>query len=248
VEIAFWSPAVLAASEFVLVRKVARNEEYADNAGKWLLLEQLMMFHWLIDAQSGERTFDAGYGPGLFTEMCLQANAHVSAMDFSLLYCQGTRELIRILGEYHFSCEDLRALPFRGEIFDKIVCIEVLEHIPGEFEPQIFVQFHRVLSPGGSHPILHTSGRVVREAYARIGGLFPALLRSKRCRKVCCDPAGLRNQINNNDTRSLRRRLGEAGLNGTLETYQLAVARFGWFTRFLEWIPPPVLAGDRDPR
>lgn len=67
------------------------------------------------------------------------------AMDFSLLYCQRTRERVRGLGECHFSCGDLRAFPFRGEVFDKIVCVDVLEHIPREYEPQMFSEFHRVL-------------------------------------------------------------------------------------------------------
>jgi 2-polyprenyl-3-methyl-5-hydroxy-6-metoxy-1,4-benzoquinol methylase len=49
--------------------------------------------------------------------------------------------------EFQFSIQELGYLGFQSKIFDGIICIEVIEHLP-DITP-IIIEFHRILKPGG---------------------------------------------------------------------------------------------------
>jgi len=44
---------------------------------------------------------------------------------------------------------DIQALPFRDGSFDKVIVLEVIEHVPAESIPRYFGELRRVLAPGG---------------------------------------------------------------------------------------------------
>lgn len=104
----------------------------------------------LLNLQNGERVLDLGCGEGRHAiSASLLADTHVVGIDLSVtdLRTADTR-----LGEFNFPdcrfvCADGSRLPFADASFDKVVCAEVLEHVP-EYQG-ILKEIKRVLKPGG---------------------------------------------------------------------------------------------------
>lgn len=72
---------------------------------------------------------------------------------------------------------DLRTLPFREGAFDRIVCVDVFEHISPEVREEAIREMRRVLAPSGILVIAFPTGdgaaraeAQVRNAYARFTG------------------------------------------------------------------------------
>lgn len=93
----------------------------------------------LSDIRPGERILDAGCGGGRHTFHLCKADCLVVAMDLlreDLLKVQYMVSLMDNRGQKSATCETLLAdvnnLPFKTEAFHRIVCSEVLEHIPDD--------------------------------------------------------------------------------------------------------------------
>ena len=57
---------------------------------------------------------------------------------------------------------DARALPFADGSFDAVVCVSVIEHVPGEGDAQAMAEIWRVLRPGG---VLHLTTNVAARSH-----------------------------------------------------------------------------------
>ena len=105
--------------------------------------------------QPGDRVLDLGCGEGRHAiTACLEADTRVVGLDLSLKDLNTARERAA-----QFSMPDERgrgvswvrssglSLPFADATFDKIICAEVLEHVP-EYG-RVLQEIQRVLKPGG---------------------------------------------------------------------------------------------------
>jgi len=110
-----------------------------------------------LGLRPGERVLDMGCGAGRHAFEMYRRGADVIAFDQDADELARVRELFRAMaeaGEVPVGAEadvkegDALALPFADGEFDRIVCAEVLEHIPADVEA--IKELVRVLRPGGT--------------------------------------------------------------------------------------------------
>jgi ubiquinone/menaquinone biosynthesis C-methylase UbiE len=101
-----------------------------------------------LQVRRGERIFEAGCGIGLD---CLRiANKHALVVGgdldtrFKYSSCLGNSKLLKAID---FITMDLRYIPIRSQVFDKITCTDVLEHIDNDYS--VVSEFSRVLKNNG---------------------------------------------------------------------------------------------------
>jgi len=99
------------------------------------------------EVKSGDRILDLGCGNGRLVELFQDKNIEYIGIDNS-------QKLIEIAREHHpdgnFQIFDGLKIPFPDNYFDRIFCIAVLHHIPGNQLRQEFLkEARRVLKSGG---------------------------------------------------------------------------------------------------
>ena len=102
-----------------------------------------------IAAEKTDQILDAGCGSGLLTYFLakdsqaevLGVDANPAAIDF----CQSRFQLPNL----HYSQALIDNLPFTNNSFDKIVFLEVLEHLSREQGRTVLKRFYDLLKPGG---------------------------------------------------------------------------------------------------
>ena len=110
----------------------------------------------LLDIKDGDITLDAGCGNGRHSwEVCNKNHSHVVAFDIDTICVKknkymldSLREQKKIGGNYHLITANVMKLPFKDGTFNKIICSEVLEHIPED--KSAIEELIRVLSKDGA--------------------------------------------------------------------------------------------------
>ena len=104
--------------------------------------------------QPGERVLDLGAGEGRHTVEACRWPCRVVSVDLSRYDLLRGRYMLADLqrrgiapGHADFVIADAQHLPFRDGAFDRVLCTEVLEHIPDD--RQGLRELVRVLKPGG---------------------------------------------------------------------------------------------------
>lgn len=101
-----------------------------------------------LEIKSGERVLDAGCGVGLYSLRMAYRGAHVVGGDLSPLFkysmLLGDAKLLKFID---FIIMDLNYIPIKSEIFDKIICVDVLEHISND--EKVVAEFSRILKNNG---------------------------------------------------------------------------------------------------
>jgi len=110
-----------------------------------------------IDFNTGDLVLDLGCGEGRHViSAYLQGDVHAIGADLSLEDLLTTQEKFDEFAEQKTESEDssfgllqtdAMALPFADDSFDKIICSEVLEHIP-DYQA-VIAEIERILKPGG---------------------------------------------------------------------------------------------------
>lgn len=96
----------------------------------------------LIGIKDGERVLDVGCGEGRHSwEACKQGDCLVCALDIEEVNLKKALYVLGLLdkqgeskGKWILIKGNILSLPFKGASFDKIVCSEVLEHIPDDHQ------------------------------------------------------------------------------------------------------------------
>lgn len=131
--------------------------------------------------RAGETILDVGCGIGMIALECRKWGARVDAIDYSEAALQAAGELERtIFGDNRIRYQRLEAhrLDSLGELFDKIVCADFIEHISPEMFRAFLNAARRRLKPHGLL-ILYTPNGPHRatslQKLIRLLGLLPPL-------------------------------------------------------------------------
>jgi len=108
-----------------------------------------------FELTSGDRVLDLGCGEGRHAiAVYLESDVHSIGVDLSLQDLARAREKFADFEhakdtgrELSLMSADALSLPFANDTFDKIICSEVLEHIP-DYE-SVLLEIQRILKPGG---------------------------------------------------------------------------------------------------
>jgi SAM-dependent methyltransferase len=110
----------------------------------------------LLGIKDGDITLDAGCGNGRHSwEVYDKNHSPVVAFDIDTVCVKKNKYMLdslkeqkKIKGNYHLLIADVKKLPFKDGSFDKIICSEVLEHIPED--KSAVEELVRVLSKDGA--------------------------------------------------------------------------------------------------
>ena len=175
----------------------------------------------LLGIKHGDITLDAGCGNGRHSwEVYSKNHSSIIAFDVDAVCVKKNMYLLaalkterKIEGSYHLLMADVTKLPFKAGSFDKIICSEVLEHIP---EANIAVEeLVRVLSKDGA-----------------IGISVPHYLAESICWKLSGEYYGFPGgHIRKYKTRELLALVDTAGLSVYATRHKHALHSFYWILR-----------------
>lgn len=109
----------------------------------------------IIGIKDGERVLDIGCGEGRHSwQACKKYNCLVCALDLEEANLQKAGNMLFLMdqqketkGKWLLARGDIQKLPFEDAFFDKIICSEVMEHIPDD--QQGIKEMARVLKADG---------------------------------------------------------------------------------------------------
>lgn len=147
-------------SKEYVVRCRERVEEYLPEGG-----------HFILDGGSGPVQYPEyiEYSRGYDKRVCL---------DISQL---ALKEARRRIGDHGFYVVgDLANLPFKQDVFDAVISMHVIYHLPMEDQESAFREFFRTLVPGGDAVVIYSWGRHsllmrLAEPVVRLAGWFVRL-------------------------------------------------------------------------
>ena len=103
-----------------------------------------------LAAQRGDLILDAGCGTGMGTRLLHHSAVSTVAADLSMASLEYLSKQVTVPG-ISFVRADVCRLPFASRVFDRLVCANVLQHIPSwDLRQRCVEQFARVVRPGGT--------------------------------------------------------------------------------------------------
>lgn len=99
-------------------------------------------------APEGRYLLDAGSGPVQYPEYLTYSEGYQArvCMDISIVALKEARKRLKEHGLYVVG--DIAHLPFRSEVFDGIVSLHTVHHVPMEDKLPAYDEMHRTLNPG----------------------------------------------------------------------------------------------------
>ena len=120
---------------------------------EWKIIRIIRESHWeeLCKIKKGDKVLDAGCGHGDYTKLLLLKGAKVWAFDSSRNMVLATQKRLERLG---LKVEELiiasvLSIPYPDEMFDAVLCLAVIDHIPDSERIIAVKELARVLRPGG---------------------------------------------------------------------------------------------------
>jgi len=130
-----------------------------------------------LDIVKGKKVLEAGCGAGRFSEILLEAGAHLNAVDISTAVEANYKNCSSFLN-YSVCQASILELPFAPEQFDVVICIGVIQHTPNP--EQTMDALCKQIKPGGLLVIDHytygyaatPSRRLLRSLLLKLPGKF----------------------------------------------------------------------------
>lgn len=127
---------------------------------------RLQFIERFVDLQ-GLRVLDVGCGGGILSEALAERGASVLGIDLAESALQAA-EAHRAGQAVEYRLESSRETAARGEVFDVVTCMEMLEHVADP--AAVLRDIHAVLKPGG-WAFFSTINRTLK---ARLGAVYAA--------------------------------------------------------------------------
>ena len=100
-----------------------------------------------LEPRPREKILDLGCGNGEVSQVISDSGAFVWGVDYSIEAIALAKE--RRAKNADFSVSDAERLSFRDNYFDKVICLDVFEHIYPHKLEKVLLEVKRVLKPGG---------------------------------------------------------------------------------------------------
>ena len=129
------------------------HREYRESLGA-CLSQRLIVSLDAASITSGDVVLDLGCGRGEAVRHCAQRGALVYGVDYSAAALELARAAIdrlpaEVAGRAQLQRADAKCLPFRDNSFDRVLMLDIVEHLhPWELH-RVFVEVRRVLKPTG---------------------------------------------------------------------------------------------------
>ena len=168
----------------------------------------------LMNLEPGTRVLDVGCGRGEIALHAARRGAEVVGIDYSADCLRLTRQTLEVASDRERTRVTLRqadatALPFGDEAFDRVLMLDIVEHLHDWQISRALRETYRVLSPQG-YLVLHTLPN--RWALQYGYPLFRLLLDlDRRLPRVPRSDVERSVHINEQDPLTLKRSLAEAG-------------------------------------
>ncbi|OGP59751.1 MAG: hypothetical protein A2V67_03095 [Deltaproteobacteria bacterium RBG_13_61_14] len=115
----------------------------------------LTVNYQILDVRPGHRVLDAGCGAGRHCFEAFRRGSLICGMDYArpevekvmYSFVAASEEDRRQGGQWAVLRGDVLSLPFADNLFDRIICAEVLEHLHEDL--RAIAELKRVLKPGG---------------------------------------------------------------------------------------------------
>jgi len=106
-------------------------------------------------AKEGEYLLDAGSGPVQYPEYLTYSEGYKArvCMDISIVALQEARKRIGEKGLYIVA--DIAHLPFKPDVFDGIVSLHTIHHVPMEDKLPAYEELYRTLKPGQTMAVVN---------------------------------------------------------------------------------------------
>ncbi|MBC8265134.1 MAG: methyltransferase domain-containing protein [Anaerolineales bacterium] len=182
----------------------------------------------LMNLGPGMRVLDMGCGRGEIVLHAARQGAEVVGIDYSADCLRLTRRTLEIASERDRDRVTLRqadatALPFDGEVFERVLMLDIVEHIHDWQIGRALREAHRVLSPKG-YLVLHT----LPNRWALQYGYPLFRLLSRRLPSTPRSDVERSVHINEQDILSLKRSLAEAGFAFEIWLENLTLDQATW--------------------
>ena len=130
------------------------------------------------DLRPGLRVLDVGCGWGYGTHWARARGCRVSGIDLGMDQLRWARRELPDAAGLGLTNANAKALPFRDGAFDRVVSVEMMEHVFRPDRPAVFAELARVLARGGRLALSTPNPSSPIERLKQVAVVLPALRRA----------------------------------------------------------------------
>jgi ubiquinone/menaquinone biosynthesis C-methylase UbiE len=130
------------------------------------------------DLRPGLRVLDVGCGWAYGTHWARERGCRVTGIDLGMDQLRWARRELPDAAGLGLTNAHAKALPFRDGAFDRVVSVEMMEHVFRPDRPAVFAELARVLAPGGRLALSTPNPSSPIERLKQVAVAFPALRRA----------------------------------------------------------------------
>ena len=160
------------------------REEHDDLPGVRSRRQRIPFVVKTVAPKPGERILEVGCGFGPYLHRCALGGSTCVGVDLSPGLLQEARTFLTEFGTASrclLACGDGLALPFPSETFHKVLCSDVIEHIPLPLQRGFLAELRRVVRPRGE--VFLQTPNLLRAQVACYGRKWLAMLSGRDWRR-----------------------------------------------------------------